>query len=70
MVIFLNETSQNEQKLEDLKSISNSHFLPLYPSFIEDEDPIPMYAQKLLVMLIEFEYIKISDILQTKTISQ
>ncbi|KAL3506782.1 hypothetical protein ACH5RR_032164 [Cinchona calisaya] len=70
MVIFLNETSHNEQRIEELKSISNSHFLPLYPSFIEDEDPIPMYAQKLLLMLIEFDYIKISDILKTKAVSQ
>ncbi|KAG7991409.1 hypothetical protein I3843_02G074100 [Carya illinoinensis] len=55
---------------EDLMSISNAHFLPLYPTLIEDEDPIPMYAQKLLVMFIEFNYIKISDILHQKTISQ
>ncbi|CAI9108638.1 OLC1v1008292C1 [Oldenlandia corymbosa var. corymbosa] len=70
MVIFLNGTTQNEKRVEDLKSISNSHFLPLYPSLVEDEDPIPMYAQKLLVMLIEYDYIKISDILHTKTVSQ
>ncbi|XP_044484425.1 serine/threonine-protein kinase RUNKEL-like [Mangifera indica] len=70
MIIFLNEPFEDQQRLEDLKSISNSHFLPLYPTFIEDEDPIPMYAQKLLVMLIEFDYIKISDILHLKTVSQ
>ncbi|CAK7332871.1 unnamed protein product [Dovyalis caffra] len=70
MVIFLNEPLEDEQRSETLKSISNSHFLPLYPTFIEDEDPIPMYAQKLLVMLIEFNYIKISDILHLKTVSQ
>ncbi|KAF2311011.1 hypothetical protein GH714_019041 [Hevea brasiliensis] len=55
---------------DGLKAISNIHFLPLYPTLIEDEDPIPMYAQKLLVMLIEFDYIKISDILHLKTVSQ
>ncbi|XP_044499959.1 serine/threonine-protein kinase RUNKEL-like [Mangifera indica] len=70
MIIFLNEPCEDQQRLEDLKSISNSHFLPLYPTFIEDEDPIPMYAQKLLVMLLEFDYIKISDILHLKTVSQ
>ncbi|KAF5182015.1 kinase domain [Thalictrum thalictroides] len=70
MVVFLDETSVDEQRLEDLKSISNAHFLPLYPIFIEDEDPIPMYAQKLLVMLIECNYIKISDILHLKIVSQ
>lgn len=70
MIIFLNEPFENEERSEDLKSISNSHFLPLYPNLIEDEDPIPIYAQKLLVMLIEFKYINIPDILQLKTVSQ
>ncbi|KAK9287888.1 hypothetical protein L1049_016331 [Liquidambar formosana] len=70
LVIFLNEQPEDEQRIEDLKSISNTHFLPLYPTLMEDEDPIPMYAQKLLVMLIEFNYIKISDILHLKTVSQ
>ncbi|XP_050217966.1 serine/threonine-protein kinase RUNKEL [Mercurialis annua] len=70
MIILLNETFENEQRSEALKSISNNHFLPLYPALIEDEDPIPMYAQKLLVMLIEFDYIKISDIIHLKTVSR
>ncbi|KAL5782387.1 hypothetical protein ACOSP7_007416 [Xanthoceras sorbifolium] len=70
MVIFLDESFEDEQRMNELKSISNSHFLPLYPTLIEDEDPIPMYAQKLLVMLIEFDLIKISNILHLKTISQ
>ncbi|XP_038703583.1 serine/threonine-protein kinase RUNKEL-like isoform X2 [Tripterygium wilfordii] len=70
MVIFLNEPFEDEQRVEALKVIANIHFLPLYPIFIEDEDPIPMYAQKLLVMLIEFDYIKIRDILHLKTVQQ
>ncbi|XP_048235424.1 serine/threonine-protein kinase RUNKEL [Ricinus communis] len=70
MVIFLDEPVEDEQRSLALNSISNVHFLPLYPTLIEDEDPIPMYAQKLLVMLIEFDYIKISDILHLKTVSQ
>ncbi|KAL3812788.1 hypothetical protein ACJIZ3_014056 [Penstemon smallii] len=70
MVLFLSESLEDEQRPEDLRSISNKYFLPLYPSLIEDEDPIPMYAQKLLVMLIESNYIKISDILQMKAVSQ
>ncbi|CAL5347073.1 unnamed protein product [Camellia sinensis] len=70
MVIFLNEPTEDEEQSLALKSISNTHFLPLYPALIEDEDPIPMYAQKLLVMLIEFNYIKIPDILHLKIISQ
>ncbi|KAL6959067.1 non-specific serine,threonine protein kinase [Sarracenia purpurea var. burkii] len=70
MVIFLNEPTEDEERSVALKSISNIHFLPLYPTLIEDEDPIPMYAQKLLVMLIEFNYIKIPDILHLKIVSQ
>ncbi|KAL2464016.1 Protein kinase family protein with ARM repeat domain [Forsythia ovata] len=70
MVIFLNEAPENDQILEDLKTVSNSYFLPLYPALIEDEDLIPMYAQKLLVMLIESNYIKISDILHMKAVSR
>ncbi|XP_042022786.1 serine/threonine-protein kinase RUNKEL-like [Salvia splendens] len=70
MVLFLSETVEDEQRAEDLKSVSNVHFLPLYPSLIEDEDPIPMYAQKLLVMLLESNYIKICDILHMKAVSQ
>ncbi|CAN0855962.1 Serine/threonine-protein kinase RUNKEL [Linum grandiflorum] len=71
MVIFLNEPSEDEQRSEALKSIANVHFLPLYPMLVEDEDPIPIFSQKLLVMLIDFNYIKISDILHLKkTVSQ
>ncbi|KAB2599468.1 serine/threonine-protein kinase ULK4-like [Pyrus ussuriensis x Pyrus communis] len=70
MVIFLNEQSEDQQRSKELESISNKNFLPLYPSLIEDEDPIPLYAQKLLVMLIEFNYIKIADILNLKIVSQ
>lgn len=75
MVVIFNDTSSNsatedKQIKNDLKSISEAYFLPLYPTFIEDDDPIPMYAQKLLVMLIEFNYIKVADILHLKTVSQ
>ncbi|PRQ39056.1 putative protein kinase ULK-ULK4 family [Rosa chinensis] len=70
MVIFLNEQSEDEQRSKELQSISNTNFLPLYPSLIEDEDPIPLYAQKLLVMLIDYNYIKIADILHLKIVSQ
>lgn len=69
-VTFLNESPDLDQRLDDLKSISNKHFLPLYPMMIEDEDLIPMYAQKLLLMFIEFNYITIPDILQPKTVSK
>ncbi|KAF2574265.1 hypothetical protein F2Q70_00005879, partial [Brassica cretica] len=71
MTILLTECTDIEQQTsEDLKSVSNSHFLPLYPALIQDEDPIPAYAQKLLIMLVEFDYIKISNILHQNTVSQ
>jgi len=70
MIILLSEPVEEEQRLNDLKFVSNTHFLPLYPTLIEDEDPIPIFAQKLLVMLLEFSFISIPDILHLKTISQ
>lgn len=70
VVDFLNEPLADARSMDELRSIANNQFLPLYPTFIEDEDPIPMYAQKLLVMLIEFDYIKIADILRLKTTVQ
>ncbi|XP_075521675.1 serine/threonine-protein kinase RUNKEL-like [Primulina tabacum] len=70
MVFILNDASEAKKSSEELKSISNGYFLPLYPALIVDEDPIPMYAQKLLVMLIESNHIKISDILHMKAVSQ
>ncbi|KAE9599014.1 hypothetical protein Lal_00043944 [Lupinus albus] len=70
MIIVLSEPVEEEQRLGDLKFISNARFLPLYPTLIEDEDPIPIYAQKLLVMLLEFSFITIPDILHLKTVSQ
>ncbi|XP_077232512.1 kinase family with ARM repeat domain-containing protein [Tasmannia lanceolata] len=75
LVVFLTEISntpqpEDEQRVKDLKLLSDTYFLPLYPIFIEDDDPIPMYAQKLLVMFIEFNYVKVSDILHSKTVSR
>ncbi|GAA0159780.1 hypothetical protein LIER_16484 [Lithospermum erythrorhizon] len=70
MVFFLNVTSETGQLLTDLKAVSNTCFLPLYPSLVEDDDPIPVYAQKLLVMLIDLKYIRIQDIVHMKTVSQ
>jgi serine/threonine-protein kinase ULK4 len=70
MIILLSEPVEEEQRLNDLKFVSITHFIPLYPTLIEDEDPIPIFAQKLLVMLLEFSFISIPDILHLKTISQ
>ncbi|KAJ1283149.1 hypothetical protein BS78_03G106800 [Paspalum vaginatum] len=72
MIVIFSDSSltADEQTITDLKSISQKHFLPLYPSFAEDEDPIPIYAQKLLVMLMEHGCVKVSDILHKATVSQ
>ncbi|MQL74265.1 hypothetical protein Taro_006617 [Colocasia esculenta] len=74
MVVFLNEvfdaSTAGYETMKDLKTLTDICFLPLYPIMIEDEDPMPMYAQKILIMLIEFKYVKISDILDLKTVSQ
>ncbi|KAF3779559.1 Serine/threonine-protein kinase RUNKEL [Nymphaea thermarum] len=75
IVVFLNEMPspsehQNDQTWKELKSICETHFLPLYPMLVEDEDPIPAYAQKLLVMLLEFNFAQVSDILHLKMVSQ
>ncbi|XBJ04181.1 hypothetical protein VPH35_023164 [Triticum aestivum] len=72
MIVIFSDSSltADEQTLADLKTISHKYFLPLYPSFAEDEDPIPMYAQKLLVMLMEHDCVKVSDILNEATVSQ
>ncbi|KAH7512410.1 hypothetical protein FEM48_Zijuj12G0088000 [Ziziphus jujuba var. spinosa] len=42
MIVFLNEQCEDGRSSKDLESISNKYFLLLYPSLIEDEDPIPM----------------------------
>lgn len=42
----------------------------MYPILLQDEDPLPMYAQKLLVMLLDLKCIQVEDILQLKLISQ
>uniref|UniRef100_M4DTT6 Uncharacterized protein n=1 Tax=Brassica campestris TaxID=3711 RepID=M4DTT6_BRACM len=56
VTIFLTECTKIEQQTsDDLKSISNSHFLPLYPALIQYQ----LYAQKLLVMLVELDCIRI-----------
>ena len=72
MIVIFSDSSltSDEQTITDLESISQRHFLPLYPSFAEDEDPIPIYAQKLLVMLMEHGCVKVSDILHKATVSQ
>lgn len=57
VVNTLNEAPQDEVRREELKSICGDHFVPLYPMLMEDEDPIPIYAQKLLQMLMEFNII-------------
>ncbi|MCO5574854.1 hypothetical protein L7F22_028647 [Adiantum nelumboides] len=55
---------------EELHYIAKQQFLPYYSKLMDDDDPIPMYAQKLLVMLLDIKCIKIEDILHLKLISQ
>lgn len=58
VVNLLNELQDDNGRREELKSVSRDHFLPLYPKLIEDEDPIPIYAQKLHQMLVEFNILQ------------
>ncbi|MCO5588972.1 hypothetical protein L7F22_042936 [Adiantum nelumboides] len=55
---------------EDLHYIAKQQFLPYYSKLMDDDDPIPMYAQKLLVMLLDIKCIKIEDILHLQLFSQ
>ncbi|GER41035.1 serine/threonine protein kinase [Striga asiatica] len=48
LIRLLTEPLEDEQRLQDLKTVSNVNFLPLYPSFMEDEDPIPMRLRNCL----------------------
>ncbi|KAL1808764.1 hypothetical protein ACET3Z_025754 [Daucus carota] len=52
--VVLCELSRDHQSLEDLKSTCSNYFIPLYPSLKEDEDPIPIYAEKLFEKLVQF----------------
>uniref|UniRef100_J3KYF6 Protein kinase domain-containing protein n=1 Tax=Oryza brachyantha TaxID=4533 RepID=J3KYF6_ORYBR len=72
MIVIFSDSSltSDGQTVSDLKTISQKYFLPMYPLFSEDEDPIPIYAQKLLVMLMEHDYVKVSDILNEATVSR
>lgn len=72
MVVICSDTSltADAQVTEDMKSISQTYFLPLYPKMVEEDDPIPMYAQKLLVTLIEYGFVNVSDILHLRTVAQ
>nr|XP_043611754.1 serine/threonine-protein kinase RUNKEL [Erigeron canadensis] len=58
VVNMLNEAPEDKGRREDLKSICIGHFVPMYPMLMEDEDPTPIYAQKLLQMLMEFNIIE------------
>ncbi|XP_024394414.1 serine/threonine-protein kinase RUNKEL [Physcomitrium patens] len=63
-------TASGALRREKLEVIVKQHFLPMYPILLQDEDPLPMYAQKLLVMLLDLKCIQVEDILQLKLISQ
>lgn len=57
VVNMLNEAPEDEGRRKDLKLICGDHFVPLYPMLMDDEDPTPIYAQKLHQMLMEFNII-------------
>ncbi|GJW13115.1 serine/threonine-protein kinase RUNKEL [Tanacetum coccineum] len=57
VVNMLNEAPEDEGRRKDLKLICHDHFVSMYPMLMEDEDPTPIYAQKLHQMLVEFDII-------------
>ncbi|KAJ0770884.1 putative protein kinase ULK-ULK4 family [Helianthus annuus] len=57
VVNMLNEAPKDARRLEVLKSVCRDHFIPMLPMLMEDEDPTPIYAQKLHDMLLEFNVI-------------
>ncbi|KAK9079926.1 hypothetical protein SSX86_001601 [Deinandra increscens subsp. villosa] len=57
VVNMLTEAPKDTGRLEDLKVVCRDHFVPLFPMLMEDDDPTPIYAQKLHEMLLEFSII-------------
>ncbi|KAD2034903.1 hypothetical protein E3N88_41985 [Mikania micrantha] len=57
VVNMLNEAPNDPRRLEDLKAICHDHFVPIFPMLMDDDDPTPIYAQKLHEMLLEFNII-------------
>ncbi|KAI3830259.1 hypothetical protein L1987_04396 [Smallanthus sonchifolius] len=57
VVNLLNGAPEDTGRLEDLKVICRDHFVPMFPMLMEDDDPTPIYAQKLHEMLLEFNII-------------
>ncbi|KAI3682323.1 hypothetical protein L1987_82226 [Smallanthus sonchifolius] len=57
VVNLLNGAPEDRGRLEDLKVICHDHFVPMFPMLMEDDDPTPIYAQKLHEMLLEFNII-------------
>jgi serine/threonine-protein kinase ULK4 len=66
----LNKNSNGSASHKDLRMIAREQFLPYYSSLLDDDDPIPMYAQKTLMMLLDIKCIGIEDILGLKLLSQ
>lgn len=54
---MLNEAPEDARRLDDLKAICRDHFVLMFPMLMEDDDPTPIYAQKLHEMLLEFKII-------------
>ena len=48
---LVGRASQNQR--DGLKSVVSDAVLPLIPAVLEEEDPMPLYALKLLVVLLD-----------------
>jgi len=48
---FVGRASQNQR--DGLKAVVSDAVLPLIPAVLEEEDPMPLYALKLLVVLLD-----------------
>jgi serine/threonine-protein kinase ULK4 len=49
-----------------IEALVFQHFLPLYPALLQDEEPIPTYAQKLLALLLDRQCVRVPDLIQLK----
>ncbi|KAK9057770.1 hypothetical protein SSX86_022608 [Deinandra increscens subsp. villosa] len=55
--VVVNMLNGAPKDTKDLKAVCRDFFLPMFPMLMEDDDPTPIYAQKLHEMLLEFNII-------------
>ncbi len=51
VMCLVGRASQNQR--DGLKAVVSDAVLPLIPAVLEEEDPMPLYALKLLVVLLD-----------------